>query len=1060
MGPSRETFVLTAHSSRLRRLPTAALAVLALMLSSLVAGALPARAASADLFFSEYVEGSSFNKAIEIYNGTGAPVNLGAYTLELYSNGSPTTGATRVLSGTLADGDVFVGAHSAADPAVLAVADDTVNGGVYNWNGDDAVVLRKAGTVVDSIGQVGSDPGAEWGTALTSTADNTLRRKDAVTAGDTNAGDVFDPSLEWDGFANNTFDGLGWHITPPEVAPTVSSTTPANDATGVELDADVTVRFSENVSVSGNWASITCSVSGAHPATTSGGPSTYVLDPTTDFVSGDVCTATVTAANVTDQDSNDPPDAMASDYSWSFRTITQSCTDPDTPVSTVQGPDATSPLSNTDVTVQAVVTAIRPGLSGFFVQEEESDQDTDPATSEGVFVRRVNPPASVREGDVVQVTGGVREFTGSGSSQTQISGGTIVVLDCGVAEGLPPAAVLSFPVADVSDFEHVEGMRVTMPQSLVISEYFNYGRFNEVVAGVPPNGRSRFDSPTAVQEPDPAATAALLADYAKRRITIDDGRGSQNASPPIFPGTVDTPFTLENSFRGGDTLTGVTGVVEHTFGLYRVHPTTDATYASVNPRPAAPPQVGGDLKVASFNVLNYFLTPDAIPTDDNNNNPADDVCGGNANLECRGADGDQPNELSRQRAKIVDAIATLDADVVGLMEMENTPGVEPAADLVDGLNAATAPGTYAFIDTGVIGTDAIRLGFLYQPGAVTPVGDFEVLDSSDDPRFDDTRSRPALAQTFQQVGTQERVTIAVNHLKSKGSACAGDPDTGDGSGNCNETRTLAAEALADWLATDPTASGDPDRLIIGDLNSYDHEEPVDALVDAGYTDLVKKYGGEFAYSYVFDGQVGYLDHGLASESLLPQVTGAGDWHINADEPSILDYDTSFKGPNEDALYEPNAFRSSDHDPVLIGLQLATRRSGKVTAGGWFDSPAGSAAADPAASGRTYFALHGHYAGLKKKLSGVAELRFPAADLAMSRGSVDWLLVEGRSALMRGAASVNREPGYEFQASLTDGPEDTVRIRILNPDHTVVYDSGVQVLKLRSGPGRGFVDIRG
>ena len=451
-----------------------------------------------------------------------------------------------------------------------------------------------------------------------------------------------------------------------------------------------------------------------------------------------------------------------------------------------------------------------------------------------------------------------------------------------------------------------------MPQALVISEYFNFARFNEVVVGLPPNGRSRFDSPTAVQEPDPAATSALLADYTKRRITIDDGRGSQNSTPPIFPGTVNTPFTLTNTFRGGDTLTGITGVMEHTFGLYRVHPTLDATYTAKNPRPAAPPAVGGDLKVASFNVLNYFLTLD--------NSTNGSICGPARTQACRGANDE--DELQRQRAKILDAIAHLDGDIVGLMEMENTPGAEPAADLVEGLNAETAPGTYAFIDTGVIGTDAIRLGFLYKPGSVTPVGDFEILDSTDDPRFIDTLNRPTLAQTFQQVGSSERLTIAVNHLKSKGSACGtGDPDTGDGSGNCDVTRTEAAMALADWLASDPTESGDPDRLIIGDLNSYDHEDPIDALVAGGYTDLVKKYGGEFAYSYVFDGQVGYLDHGLASSSLVSQVTGAGDWHINADEPPILDYDTRFKEPAEDALYEPNAFRSSDHDPVVIGIEL-------------------------------------------------------------------------------------------------------------------------------------------
>jgi Ca2+-binding RTX toxin-like protein len=163
--------------------------------------------------------------------------------------------------------------------------------------------------------------------------------------------------------------------------------------------------------------------------------------------------------------------------------------------------------------------------------------------------------------------------------------------------------------------------------------------------------------------------------------------------------------------------------------------------------------------------------------------------------------------------------------------------------------------------------------------------------------------------------------VAVNHLKSKGSDCndVGDPDTGDGSGNCTGTRTLAAEALVDWLATDPTGSGDADSLIIGDLNSYDKEDPIDAIIAAGYTDLVAQYLGEHAYSFVFDGQVGYLDHALASASLAPQVTGVAEWHINADEPSLLDYDMSFKQPAQEALFEPNAYRSADHDPVIVGL---------------------------------------------------------------------------------------------------------------------------------------------
>jgi uncharacterized protein len=206
---------------------------------------------------------------------------------------------------------------------------------------------------------------------------------------------------------------------------------------------------------------------------------------------------------------------------------------------------------------------------------------------------------------------------------------------------------------------------------------------------------------------------------------------------------------------------------------------------------------------------------------------------------------------------------------------------------------------------------------------VTPIGDFVILDSTVDPRFLDTKNRPALAQTFQSAGRGGVFTVVVNHLKSKGTDCndVGDPDAGDGSGNCNLTRTAAAEALVDWLATDPTGSGDDDFLVIGDLNSYDKEDPIDALRAGGFTDLVHAFGGEFAYSYVFDGQLGYLDHALAGSGLVDEVAGAAVWHINADEPDILDYDMTFKQPAQDALYEPNAFRSSDHDPVIVGLDV-------------------------------------------------------------------------------------------------------------------------------------------
>jgi uncharacterized protein len=221
-------------------------------------------------------------------------------------------------------------------------------------------------------------------------------------------------------------------------------------------------------------------------------------------------------------------------------------------------------------------------------------------------------------------------------------------------------------------------------------------------------------------------------------------------------------------------------------------------------------------------------------------------------------------------------------------------------------------------------------GLIYKPARVVPIGGFQTLDSTDDPRFIDTKNRPSLAQTFEDLSNGARFTVVVNHLKSKGSDCedVGDPDVGDGQGNCNLTRQAAARALVDWIATDPTESGDADFLIIGDLNSYAREDPITAVKvgaddTAGtvddYANLIDHYQGRFAYSYVFDGQAGYLDQALGSASLTPQATGAADWHINADEPDLLDYDTSFKPPDQEAIYEPNAYRSSDHDAVVVGL---------------------------------------------------------------------------------------------------------------------------------------------
>ena len=782
------------------------------------------RAATTDLLISEYIEGTGNNKAIEIYNGTGASIDLaaGVYSIQVFFNGSSSAGLTINLTGSVANGDVFVVAQSSANATIFARADQT-NGSSW-FNGDDAVVLRKGTTVLDVIGQVGTDPGTEWGTGLTSTSANTLRRKETVCAGDADGSNAFDPSVEWTGFAQHTSDGLGSHTA-------------------------------------------SC-------------------------------------------DANDPPDNMEADYVFSFDTISL------VRIHEVQGAGASSPMVANTVLIEGIVVGdfqdgaagTNGNLRGFHVQEEDAHADDNEMTSEGIFIFDGSSPAvDVQLGDLVQVIGAVSEFNG----MTQITSFTGVTV---VSSGnpLPTPAGLSLPATALSDFEAVEGMRVTFPQALVISEYFNFGRFGEIVLT-----SERRLTPTAEFDPGPDAIAAAQA-FLLDRITLDDGRSSQNPDPAIHPnGGV---FGLNNLFRGGDTVANVTGVMDFSFGLYRVHPTQGADYISVNPRTAEPDDVGGSIKVASFNVLNYFTTLDYPNTP---TNPLDNKCGPLQNLECRGADSDQPSELTRQRDKIIAALTAIDADVVGLIEIENNVNDEALIDLVAGLNDVNGAGTYDAISTGTIGTDAIKVALIYQPASVTPVSEYAILDSSVDSDFLDTRNRPALAQSFAGNDTGGIFTIAVNHLKSKGSDCidVDDPNTGDGSGNCNLTRTAAAQTLADWLAADPTGSGDTDTLIIGDLNSYDKEGPIAVLSDAGYTDLTFTFGGESAYGFVFDGQIGYLDYALASPTLFDQVSGATDWHINADEPSLIDYDTSFKQPAQDDIYAPDPYRSSDHDPVIVGLDL-------------------------------------------------------------------------------------------------------------------------------------------
>lgn len=543
----------------------------------------------------------------------------------------------------------------------------------------------------------------------------------------------------------------------------------------------------------------------------------------------------------------------------------------------VQGTTDVSPKAGQTVTVEGVVVGDfqeNGQFGGIYLQDVG---DGDDATSDGIFIYGKGVGARAI-GDRLRVTGKVSEFKG----QTQINASSATALDTD-AIPQPTPRPLSVPVVDP---ERVEGMLVTFPDALTIIEYHNFDRYGEITYAP-----SRQWTPTAVASPGAEARAVDAGNRASRLI-VDDGRAVQNPTPAIHPDG--QPLSQDHYFRGGDQAWNLTGIMSFRDSLFKLQPTRGAEFTVRNPRPAVPEQLG-DLRIASFNVLNYFTT---LTSED----PA-----------ARGADDAQ--EFARQQAKIVAAMTEIDADVFGLMEIQNNGTA--VDDLVAALNAKAGDGTWAALRTGVVGSDAIFQAFVYKPSTVELAGDFAILD------FADGKNRPSLTQTFRHRPSGELVTVSVNHLKSKGSACAGDADSGDGQGNCNATRTTAATRLADWLNDDPTGQGSTRTIIIGDLNSYDHEDPIRAFTAAGFDDQELRFSGEHAYSYVFDGAAGYLDHALANEPAAQSVVGTAAWHINADEADIFDYDMTFKKDAEDALFTPTPWRSSDHDPVIVSLKLAT-----------------------------------------------------------------------------------------------------------------------------------------
>ncbi len=645
-------------------------------------------------------------------------------------------------------------------------------------------------------------------------------------------------------------------------------------------------------------------------------------------------------------------------------------------ISEIQGSGDASTLEGENVNVTAVVTHVVS--SGYYLQEEDGDADADDSTSEGIFVFSSNV-ADVQVGDLVSVTGEVDEYFES----TQITNVTSEVITASDVD-LPTAAEIMISPDAVPDYEAIEGMRVSVSSGttdpLTVIENFNFDRFGQIVisAGSQTQATQLYDAQTEADE-----IAALQEQNATNRLTLDDGDTSQNPDAFEFvPGGAgddgngfldvgddfgDAGSTLR---LGSEIVDTVEGVMNYSFGEYQLVVTeTLEIDESTNSgaRQDTPNDVGGDIQVASVNVLNYFSTIDVTGAG----------TGPDGDLDPRGADSEE--ELVRQTEKLVANITGTGAEVFALQEIENNGFGDDSAlqTLVDALNVeATDTGSgasYAFVDPSngtedFIGTDAIQTAIIYDENAVTLVSsDFIFFDEASaattfalaevmNPYVpasaqvgDFQRNRPSVAATFEDNETGETFTVVSSHFKSKGDsdlqdlaeaaqdyldgggteftqadidALIADPnyDQDDGQAYWNQVRLDAATELADWIANDYNGTGVDDYLLLGDMNAYAEEDPVQYLDDeAGLVDLIDTYiGQDEAYSFVFDGQQGTLDQGFASAGLADNVTGATEWHINADEPDLINYDNSFK---DDAFYNDGVYASSDHDPLIIGLDL-------------------------------------------------------------------------------------------------------------------------------------------
>jgi predicted extracellular nuclease len=872
------------------------------LLAALVAGlgaCVPALAEPGNVVISQVYGGAasgssstSYNRDfIELFNRSAGAVSLGGMSVQYQSATGASWQATALPNVTLQPGQYFlvvegkgdVGADPGTADASGGIAMSATSGKVALARIATAMTTADGGTnVVDLLGY-GTANRAEGTAAASPSISTSLQRAGlGCTDSDNNASDfsvVASTAPRNSGSPLNACSGGPQPIVascPPSVATRQGS---ATSAALSARDADSTV----------NAAAITSTpvdgirLAGFSPASGSGANAAVTLSVDATLARG--------TYPVVVQFSNNDTQSISCHVSVSVvaeRTIPQ-----------IQGSGGTSPDIGTVQTTTGVITL--KVSSGFFIQDPNGDGD--PTTSDALFV--FGGSTAAVPGDLVRVTGTVTEYSPSGAtrSYTELKDTTEIVR-LGSGYTVTPTNI----ALQDNDLARYEAMLVRFSSPLTVNQNAFLGGRGELVLA-----SGRREVPTNRYRPGTPEAVALAAANARNMVVLDDGIF---VVPPHIP-----YLAADGTVRNGDTVTDLVGVLD--FGpiggggaWYKLQPAQPPVFTRSNPRTDAPVVAAGNVKVASANVLNFFTTF-------TNGNDAFGGIGQGCTLgsttrasNCRGAD--NMAEFVRQRDKIVNALKAINADAVGLMELQNNGDIA-VSYLVDQLNAALGHTAYAYVPApAATGTDAIRVSMIYKPAVLSLVGG--ALSDGDS-----INNRPPMAQAFKLTANGARFSLVVNHFKSK-SGCAGagsgDTDSRDGQGCWNATRVRQAQRLSSYFIPQVVAAaGDPDVLVVGDLNAHGFEDPIAALTANGMVNEIERFVRPrgIAYSYVFDGESGYLDHALASTSLDPQVADVSEWHNNADEPDAIGYNL---GDTADDVYVNNAYRASDHDPVVVSLNLA------------------------------------------------------------------------------------------------------------------------------------------